>query len=163
MSEPFQQNSFLTDILPQLAGAAAHTSALGFRLESVEGDTVRLRTPYRTDLVGDPETGVLAGGLVTTMLDHIGGLAVWVALKGFQPIATLDLRVDYMRAARPPEDLIAEAVCYRLTRNIAFVRAWAFETSPDDPVAAAQSAYVLSESGQHRVGANLKPRKADPA
>ncbi|MDB5421085.1 MAG: thioesterase [Brevundimonas sp.] len=163
MSDPFQPNSFLTDILPQLAGGAAHTSALGFKLESVDGDTVRLRTPYRADLVGDPETGVLAGGLVTTMLDHIGGLAVWVALKGFQPIATLDLRVDYMRAARPPEDLIAEAVCYRLTRNIAFVRAWAYETSPDDPVAAAQSAYVLSEAGQHRVGANLKPRTGDPA
>lgn len=163
MSDPFQPNSFLTDILPQLAGGAAHTSALGFKLESVDGDTVRLRTPYRADLVGDPETGVLAGGLVTTMLDHIGGLAVWVALKGFQPIATLDLRVDYMRAARPPEDLIAEAICYRLTRNIAFVRAWAYETSPDDPVAAAQSAYVLSEAGQHRVGANLKPRTGDPA
>lgn len=163
MSDTFLPNSFLTDILPQLAGGAAHTSALGFRLESVEGDTVRLRTPYRADLVGDPETGVLAGGLVTTMLDHIGGLAVWVALKGFQPIATLDLRVDYMRAARPPEDLIAEAVCYRLTRNVAFVRAWAFETSSDDPVAAAQSAYVLSEAGQHRIGANLKPRGGEPA
>lgn len=163
MSDTFLPDLFLTEILPQLAGGAAHTKALGFTLESVEGTTVRLRTPYRADLVGDPETGVLAGGLVTTMLDHIGGLAVWVAIGGFQPIATLDLRVDYMRAARPPEDLIAEAVCYRLTHNIAFVRAWAYETSSDDPVAAAQSAYVLSESGQHRMGANLKPRKGDPA
>ena len=163
MSDPSSPNPFLTDILPQLAGGAAHTSALGFKLEGVDGQTVRLRAPYRADLVGDPETGVLAGGLVTTMLDHIGGLAVWIAVGGFQPIATLDLRVDYMRAARPPEDLIAEAVCYRLTRNIAFVRAWAFETSPDDPVAAAQSAYVLSEAGQHRLGANLKPRKGDAA
>ena len=153
-------NPFLTEILPQLAGGAAHTRALGFQLESVDGETVRLRTPYRDDLVGDPETGVLAGGLVTTMLDHIGGLAVWVAIEGFQPIATLDLRVDYMRAARPPEDLIAEARCYRLTRNVAFVRAWAFETSTDDPVAAAQAAYVLSDPGQHRIGANLKSRKA---
>lgn len=163
MSDTFLPDPFLTDILPQLAGGAAHTKALGFQLESVEGTTVRLRTPYRADLVGDPETGVLAGGLVTTMLDHIGGLAVWVAIGGFQPIATLDLRVDYMRAARPPEDLIAEAVCYRLTRNIAFVRAWAYETSSEDPVAAAQSAYVLSQPGQHRVGVNLKPRKGDAA
>lgn len=163
MSDTFLPDPFMTEILPQLAGGAAHTKALGFTLESVEGTTVRLHTPYRADLVGDPETGVLAGGLVTTMLDHIGGLAVWVAIGGFQPIATLDLRVDYMRAARPHEDLIAEAICYRLTRNIAFVRAWAFETSPDDPVAAAQSAYVLSEAGKHRLGANLKPRKGDAA
>jgi uncharacterized protein (TIGR00369 family) len=155
-------DTFLKDILPQLAGGAAHTQALGFRLESVDGEVVRLRTPWREDLVGDPDTGVLAGGLVTTMLDHVGGLATWVALGGFQNIATLDLRVDYMRAARPKTDLIAEAHCFRVTRNIAFVRAWAFEVGTgggsDDPVAAAQSAYVITENASHRVGANLKPR-----
>jgi uncharacterized protein (TIGR00369 family) len=156
-------DTFLTEILPQLAGGAAHMQALGFRLESVDGQIVRLRVPWRADLVGDPDTGVLAGGLVTTMLDHVGGLATWVALDGFQNIATLDLRVDYMRAARPETDLIAEAHCYRVTRNIAFVRAWAFEDSSDDPVAAAQSAYVITENASHRVGANLKPRSEGAA
>lgn len=164
-------DTFLKEILPQLAGGAAHTQALGFRLESVEGEIVRLRTPWREDLVGDPDTGVLAGGLVTTMLDHVGGLATWVALGGFQNIATLDLRVDYMRAALPKADLIAEAHCYRVTRNIAFVRAWAFEAGPDggphdgsgDPVAAAQSAYVITENASHRTGANLKPRDTGAA
>jgi acyl-coenzyme A thioesterase PaaI-like protein len=161
MSDPFPEPSdpFFTEIMPQLAGGSAHTRALGFTLDGFSGKAVRIRTAYREDLVGDPETGVLASGLVTTMLDHVGGLAVWTAIGGFQSIATLDLRVDYMRAARPREDLLAEAVCYRLTRNIAFVRAWAFETTTDDPVAAAQSAYVLSEPGQHRTGANLRPRK----
>lgn len=149
---------FLTNLLPQLAAGAAHTHALGFRYEGLDGDRVRLRVPYRDDLVGDPETGVLAGGLVTTLLDHVGGLAVWVGLGTYQPIATLDLRVDYMRAAMPKRDLIAEARCYRLTRSIGFVRAWAFEDDPADPVAAAQSAYVISAEGDHRAGANLRPR-----
>ncbi|WP_292036034.1 MULTISPECIES: PaaI family thioesterase [unclassified Brevundimonas] len=151
-------DQFLTTLLPQLASGAAHTHALGFRYEGLEGDRVRLRLPYRDDLVGDPETGVLAGGLVTTLLDHVGGLAVWVGLKTYQPIATLDLRVDYMRAASPGHDLIAEARCYRLTRSIGFVRAWAFEDDPADPVAAAQSAYVISAEGDHRAGANLRAR-----
>ena len=150
MSDPF-----LTQMLPQLAGGAAHTHALGFAYEGLEGDRVRIRVPWRADLVGDPDTGVLAGGLVTTLLDHVGGLAVWVALKGFQPIATLDLRVDYMRAAAPGADLLAEARCYRLTRHIAFVRAWAFEVSPDDPVAASQAAYVVNSDGGRKMGANL--------
>ena len=153
MSDPF-----LTQMLPQLAGGAAHTHALGFAYEGLEGDRVRIRVPWRADLVGDPDTGVLAGGLVTTLLDHVGGLAVWVALKGFQPIATLDLRVDYMRAAAPGADLLAEARCYRLTRHIAFVRAWAFEDDPEDPVAAAQAAYILNAKDVRGMGANLKPR-----
>ena len=154
-------DQFLTTLLPQFASGAAHTHALGFQYEGLAGDRVRLRLPYRQDLVGDPETGVLAGGLVTTLLDHVGGLAVWVGLKAYQPIATLDLRVDYMRAAIPGRDLIAEARCYRLTRSIGFVRAWAFEDDPADPVAAAQSAYVISAEGDHRAGANLRA-KASP-
>ena len=62
-----------------------------------------------------------------------------------------------MRAAEPGADLIAEARCFRLTHSIAFVRAWAFETSPDDPVAAAQAAYMINVDGGRRMGANLKP------
>ena len=150
-------DAFLTDLLPQLADGAAHTHALGFAWEGLEGDRIRIRVPWRADLVGDPDTGVLAGGLVTTLLDHVGGLAIWVALNRFQPIATLDLRVDYMRAAEPGADLLAEARCYRLTHSIGFVRAWAFETRPDDPVAAAQAAYIINSDGGRRMGANLKP------
>jgi uncharacterized protein (TIGR00369 family) len=155
--------SSIIDILPQLAAGAAHTHALGFIYDSVDGDRVRIRAPWREDLVGDPDTGVLSGGLVTTLLDHVGGLAVWIALGRFEPIATLDLRVDYMRAAAARRDLIAEARCYRLTRSIAFVRAWAFEDSPDDPVAAAQSAYMLTSDGGRGLGANLKREHGERA
>ncbi|HEY0104254.1 MAG TPA: PaaI family thioesterase [Brevundimonas sp.] len=141
----------IISLLPQLASGAAHTHALGFAFDELDGDRVRVRAPWREDLVGDPDTGVLAGGLVTTLLDHVGGMAVWVALGRFEPLATLDLRVDYMRPAGPRRDLIAEARCFRLTRSVAFVRGWAFEDSPDDPVAAVQSAYVLgSAEGRDR-------------
>lgn len=155
--------STLVALLPQLASGAAHTHALGFAFDGLADERVRIRAPWREDLVGDRETGVLAGGLVTTLLDHAGGLAVWVALDRFESIATLDLRVDYMRAARPRADLVAEARCFRLTRSIAFVRAWAFEDHPDDPVAAAQAAYMLNSSSGRPVGANLPARSGGAA
>ena len=134
---------FLTNLLPQLASGSAHTHTLGFQYEGLEGDRVRLRVPYREDLIGDPETGVLAGGLVTTLLDHVGGLAVWVALKTYQPIATLDLRVDYMRAAAPGQKITARATCYHVTRSVAFVRAQAMDEDSENPVATATGAFTL--------------------
>ncbi|WP_426039608.1 PaaI family thioesterase [Brevundimonas sp. DC300-4] len=152
-------DTFLTTLMPQLASGAAHTHALGFVYEGVNGDRVRLRTPWRPDLVGDPQTDVFAGGLVTAMLDHVGGLAVWTKLGRYEPIATLDLRIDYMRPARPRVDLLSEARCYRATRTIGFVRAWAFEDDPADPVAAAQATYVISSDGGRGAGANLRPRE----
>lgn len=145
----------LTALLPQLASGAPHSHALGFTLAGVEGGVVTLRCPYRPELVGDPESGVLAGGVVTTLLDHACGMAVWVALDAFRTIATLDLRIDYMRAATPELDLFARARCYRLTRSVAFVRAWAYDADPDDPVAAAQSAFMLDSDGGRKAGANL--------
>ena len=102
----------LESILPQLAGGAPHTHALGFAFETLEDDrAVVIRAPYRPDLIGDLESGVLASGLITTLLDHAGGMAVWAAMDAFQPIATLDLRVDYMRAAEPGLDVFARALC----------------------------------------------------
>lgn len=136
-------NPQLLSILPQLASASAHTSALGFQYEGVEGKRVRMRVPYRAELVGDPASGVLSGGLVSTLLDHVGGMSVWLALDQFQSIATLDMRVDYMRAATPGCDLFAEAECYQLNRTMAYVRAWAFEDTPENPVAASQAAYII--------------------
>ncbi len=133
-------------LLPQLATAAPHTLALGFDFVRLEQDgAVVLRAPYREAFIGDPATGVLAGGLATALLDHVGGLSVWTALKTYAPIATLDMRVDYMRPAEPGLDLMAQARCYRLTRSIAFVRGLAHDGDPDDPVATMQAAYILSD------------------
>jgi acyl-coenzyme A thioesterase PaaI-like protein len=86
-------------------------------------------------------------------------MAVWVALDRFVSIATLDLRIDYMRAAKPGLDLLGRARCFKLTRSIAFVRAWAYDETPEDPVAAAQAAFILNSDAGRTAGANLKSAK----
>lgn len=105
-----------------------------------------LKIPYRADLVGDPDSGVIAGGVVTTLLDHTCGHAVGMAMTRAAPMATLDLRIDYMRAAEPGRDIHARAHCYKLTHSIAFVRATAYDRDQSDPVATAQAAFMLTAS-----------------
>ncbi|MFX9008199.1 PaaI family thioesterase, partial [Acinetobacter baumannii] len=82
----------------------------------------------------------IAGGVVTTLLDHACGQAVFASLKEWTSIATLDLRIDYMRPAEPHQPLFAAAHCYTVGRQVAFVRATAYDRSADDPVATAQAA-----------------------
>jgi uncharacterized protein (TIGR00369 family) len=141
-----------------LAGTPDHSPhgrALGITLVSLEAGVVVLKTPYRPELVGDPDTGVLAGGVVTALLDHACGQSVWAASYTEGSIATLDLRIDYMRGAEPGRDLLARAHCYKLTRSVAFVRAVAYEADPDDPVATAQAAFMLNANAGRPLGANL--------
>ena len=133
--------------------------ALKLETLSIDRDGSILKVPYDEKLIGDPDTGVIAGGVVTTLLDHACGQAVHAAMERFKTIATLDLRIDYMRPAEPGKDIYAKAYCYKATRSVAFVRAVAYDDNPDDPVAAAQAAFMLDSNAGRGFGANLKPRK----
>src|SRR6201995_3001202 len=113
--------------------------------------------PYRPVFVGDTETGVLHGGVVTAMLDESCGMAVQLALDGTRAIATLDLRIDYQKPATPGLAICAHAICYRVTRSIAFVRATAYQGSEDEPVATATACFML---GANRTNM-FKDRSAD--
>src|SRR5512138_2671818 len=99
--------------------------------------------PYRPVFVGDTETGVLHGGVVTAMLDESCGMAVQLALDGSRAIATLDLRIDYQKPATPGLAIKAHSICYRTTRSIAFVRSTAYQESEDDPVATATACFMI--------------------
>jgi uncharacterized protein (TIGR00369 family) len=133
--------------------------ALGFATLEIGDAIAVLKVPYRPEIVGDPETGVIAGGVVTTLLDHASGQAVHASMDTWTSIATLDLRIDYMRPAEPGLDVLARAHCYKLTRSIAFVRAVAYDRDPEDPVATAQATFMLDSSAGKKPGANLKPSR----
>ena len=136
--------------------------ALGFQTLEIGESVAIMRVPYRPEIVGDPETGVIAGGVITTLLDHVSGQAVHAAMISWTSIATLDLRIDYMRPAEPGRDVLARAHCYKMTRSVAFVRAVAYEDDPEDPVATAQATFMLDSSAGKKAGANLKPSRSGP-
>jgi len=121
---------------------SAQSAALGFELVDVSPARGTLKVPWREDLVGDPDTGVIAGGVVTTLLDHVCGLAMNTGIVDGPTGPTLDLRIDYMRPAAPRAAVTAEAHCYKITRSIAFVRASAYDVDPSDPIATAQGAFA---------------------
>ena len=112
-----------------------HSGWLGMRYAGHGEDWAELVLPWREDLVGETDSGVLASGPIISLMDMASGLAIWTRTKEFRAIATLDLRVDYMRPSRQGADVIGRSQCYRLTRSAAFVRGSAHDGDPDDPVA----------------------------
>ena len=138
-----------TSAVPDIStflGAVPHIRALGLRLEQAGPGGVILRLPYQDKLIGDPDSGVLAGGAITSLLDTTAGAAVFVALPEFRPIATLDLRIDYLKPAIPGEDVLANVQCCRVTRWIAFARGLAYHRIPDDPIANCAATFMATGS-----------------
>ncbi len=140
----------LAVIAERMAHGCPHAGALPLRLIAADATGAVMSVPWREELVGDPESGVMAGGVITTLLDHVCGMAVSCAVVAAggavleAALATLDLRIDYMRPAEPGREVFATARCYKLTRSIAFVRASAYDHDEADPVATAQAAFAFT-------------------
>ena len=148
-------SSWFSDTIP-------HNKALGIKVLAVRRGLASMQLEWREELVGNPETGVLAGGPLTAMLDSCCGMAVATLLKEPKPFATLDLRIDYAKPATPGKPVIAEAECYRITRSVAFTRAFAHHGDPKDPIAAAAGTFMLGTKGEVTRAAGDRHRSVKP-
>lgn len=122
-----------------------YARALSLEMEEIGDGHAIISMPYSTDLVGDPATGVIHGGAVSGLMDTTGGAAVMSHPSSPGGTATIDLRIDYMRAATPGQRIVAKAEVYHITRSVAFVRAVALDDDIDHPVATATGAFTVEQ------------------
>ncbi len=129
----------------QMVTHAPYAVALGMKfLSSSEDGRGSILLPWRADICGADGSDILAPGAVTALIDHACGLAIMAGFGMTANPATLDLRIDHMRPAKPSLSVTCAAHCYKATRTIAFLRAEAWDISQDDPIATAQAAFILN-------------------
>jgi uncharacterized protein (TIGR00369 family) len=144
MDERDERNELKLKMARAFSRGVPHNQALGIRVLDLTETEVVFELPYDARLVGNPDTGTLHGGAITALLDACSGAAVFAALTDLVPIATLDLRIDYLKPAEPGKTVTGKASCYKMTRNVAFTRAVAYHDDPDDVIAHSVGTFMLS-------------------
>tara|TARA_B100000674_G_scaffold152135_1_gene121250 strand:- start:1159 stop:1626 length:468 start_codon:yes stop_codon:yes gene_type:complete len=128
-----------------------HCQHLQMTVERADEDGLVLRLPYSDQIVGNPVTGVIHGGAITTLMDTCCGISTVCYLPEFEICPTLDLRIDYMHPAEPGKQIFGFAECYRVTPTVIFTRGIAYQDDREQPIA-------------HVVGTFMRMGKAvDPA
>jgi uncharacterized protein (TIGR00369 family) len=107
---------------------------LGIRVTSVSADGGTMTFPIRGDLIGNSFQGTLHGGVISAVLDAVGGLTALASLVGrivgvptedavaiVSKAGTIDLRVDYLRPGRGAW-FTARGRMMRAGRKVAVVR-----------------------------------------
>lgn len=135
----------LWELAPTFTEHTPHAKKLGIRFVSVDLGRATMSLPYNVQMIGNPNTRVIHGGAVTTLLDQVSGLAAIAGFDHLRMVATLNLSLDYMRAAKPGETVIANAHCYKVTNHVAFVRAIAHDGDETDPIAVSQATFMASD------------------
>jgi len=146
VSEPGEAPSLVDLVVERknlLVSSVPHAMALGFTVVDAKPGETWLKVPFDPKLVGNPATGVIHGGVITTLLDNAAGVAVATALPELRSIATLDLRIDYMKPATPGLDVIGYVRCYKVTRHVASVPGPAYHEDPNDPIATTAMTFML--------------------
>lgn len=124
-----------------IARQVGHGRALGMEFGAAGDDWTELVLPWREELVGVPESGILASGAIVSLIDTASGTAVWARLGKFIPLVTIDLRIDYLRSAFRGESVRARCECTKLTKRIAFTRGTAFVG--DKPIAYSAGTFMI--------------------
>ena len=123
---------------------------LGLKMISIDPELPHCRFAMREELIGNPTRGILRGGVISAVLDVIAGFSIHLALLAqhgpkeeihFPYIATIDLRVDYLRPGRG-KWFDATARVVRMGRRIAVMH-MELRNDSDDLIATGSAAYVV--------------------
>jgi uncharacterized protein (TIGR00369 family) len=142
-------DSLILERAQRFLSALRHCQVLGLTVHAIDSQRLTLRLPYSRQIIGNPETGVIHGGAITTLMDTTCGISTICVLPDFEICPTLDLRIDYMRPAEPNKDVFGVAECYRVTPNIIFTRGYAYQDDPEQPIANVVGTFMrMGKGGQ---------------
>ena len=100
---------------------------LSLKVLELEDGYVKVSVPYRKEVVGDIRLNRWHGGIIATIMDSVGGITGWTHFtSNNDKLATIDIRVDYLKAAQA-STIIVSGEIVRLGNRIMVTKMKAYQ------------------------------------
>ena len=106
---------------------------------------LRLRLPFRTPLVGNPQLPAWHGGVTAAFMENTALLQLLLQLDEQRVPKSIDFAIDYLLSGRPL-DLYADCEISRLGSRVAQTQIRCWQTDPSRPIAVARAHFLLAAS-----------------
>jgi uncharacterized protein (TIGR00369 family) len=114
---------------------------LGMKVTMMGDGEAEMMIPVRPELTGDPFRPALHGGVLSTIADTVGGLAVFTQIGNTRIASTVDLRIDYLRPGQVDQPILARARVIRIGNRVAATQTVVYQRDIDKPIATANAVY----------------------
>ena len=141
------------ELVKPIADGIPFNRVIGVTLEEMSATGARMEVAHRDELTNNPASGILHGGVVSSILDVVGGLSALSAIVFLRDLddlvrilgvvvkfGTVDLRVDYLRPGLGAR-FTASGTVMRTGRRIAVTR-MEFHNQDDTLLATGTGTYV---------------------
>ena len=112
------------DKIQQLITRGPFNQWLNFKVIKADADGLEVRAAWREEWVVNPDRKYTHGGILAAIVDVAADYAI--AIEFGRPVPTIDLRVDYHKAAMPG-DLTAKARIVRMGSQYSTAEAYVYD------------------------------------
>ena len=115
---------FTAESLEQRLAVGPFNRWLGFKVLKLDDNGLELKATWREEWVVNPDRRYTHGGVLAAIIDVAADYAI--AVQVGRPVPTIDIRVDYHKAAMPG-DLIAKAKVVRMGGQYSTAEAYVYD------------------------------------
>ncbi len=154
MQKPEKVENPLLDMLRKAHENVPFNRFLGLKVEYLRTNEAGVYFTLKDEFIGNPVQGILHGGVISAVLDAVGGMTVTAsALEKIQDLSfdeinarlakmgTIDLRVDFLRPGKGKE-FRAAGIIMRTGSKVAVTR-MELRNQDDVSIAVGTGAYIV--------------------
>ncbi len=122
-------------------------SQFNVNITDVSKQGVKMEASLGPDFKADKNSLFLHRGALTLLLDSAFGIALFAHIRELIPIATINLKTDYLTPAKSESKLICTASCFALDGNIARMQGDISDPVSQTVLAKASAAFMVGSKG----------------